>query len=114
MYAVVVGNKQVLLNLDEEVHAALSKAAAERGSSVSALLREGAELVLAEMYGGDRRRSADLKAALAQLQEVAAKLADGHVLVPKGAVPAGSWDAILNGGSVLWHFGVVRTCSFRV
>jgi plasmid stability protein len=99
MYAVVVGNKQVLLNLDEDVHAALAKAAAERGTSVSALLREGARLVLADMYGGELRRSADMKAVMAELSDVLAKLQDGHVLVPKGALPAGSWDDMMREGS---------------
>lgn len=88
--------KQVLLNLDEDVHAALAKAAAERGTSVSALLRDGAALVLADLYGGPLRRSADRKAALAELAEVLAKLSDGHVLVPKSALPAGSWDDLLH------------------
>jgi hypothetical protein len=91
-----VGTKGVLLHLDEEVHAALVKAAAERNTSVAALLREGASLVLAQLYGGELRRSADTKAILAELQDVLAKLSDGHVLVPKSALPAGSWDDLLH------------------
>ena len=90
-----MGTRPVLIHLDEELHAALKKAAAERGSNVSALLREGAELVLANLYGGDRRRSADLKAALGELQHVVEMLSDGHVLVPKASLPAGSWDDLL-------------------
>lgn len=108
-----MGTKGVLLHLDEEVHAALVKAAAERHTSVAALLREGADMVLANLYGGDRRRSADIKAAMVQLQDVISKIADGHVLVPKAAAPAGSWDTILNGGSGLCRSDVVKTCSFR-
>jgi plasmid stability protein len=94
-----VGKKGVLVNLDEEVHAALAKAAAQRGTSVTALLREGAELVLADLYGGDRRRSADIRAALAELSGVLAKLQNGHVLVPKSAAPAGSWEDLMREGS---------------
>jgi hypothetical protein len=94
-----VGTNPVLFHLDEEVHAALKKAAAERDTSVTALLRKGADLVLADLYGGDLRRSADIRAALAELSGVLAKLADGHVLVPKSALPAGSWEDLLREGS---------------
>lgn len=94
-----MGSKNVLLALDEEVHAALKKAADESGTSVTELLREGADLVLAKRYGGDRARSAALTEALATLQEVAAKLAAGHVLVPREVVSAAGFDGILLEGS---------------
>jgi hypothetical protein len=94
-----MGTKPVLIHLDEELHTALKKAAAERGTSVAALLRDGAGLVLANMYGGELRRSADMKAALAELSGVLAKLQNGHVLVSRGDLPAGSWDDLMREGS---------------
>jgi hypothetical protein len=94
-----MGTKPVLLHLDEGLHAALAKAAAERGTNVSALLREGAELVLASLYGGDRRRSADVKAGLEELSWIIRQLQDGHVLVPRDTAGPGSFDELMREGS---------------
>jgi hypothetical protein len=91
--------KEVLLRLDEADHAALAKVAAASDTSVSALLREGAAMVLAKYDAGEAASSADYRAAAAVLSEVIAKLADGHVLVPRQVAEGVSWSGILDEGS---------------
>lgn len=91
-----MGTKPVLLHLDEEVHAALKKAAAELGTSVAGLLREGAAMVLAQRYGGHRARSMAVNSALETIADVSGKLAAGYVLVPVEHVNGTSWGGILD------------------
>jgi hypothetical protein len=91
-----VGTKDVLLRLDEADHAALTKQAADSDTSVTALIREGVTLVLAKYSDGSSPSSADYRAAAATITEVIAKLADGHILVPRPQPEDATWDGILD------------------
>jgi hypothetical protein len=91
--------KEVLLRLDDADHAALAKLAAGSDMSVTGLIREGVAMVLAKYSDGHSPSSADYRAAAATLAEVMAKLADGHILVPRPQPEDATWDGILDEGS---------------
>jgi hypothetical protein len=89
-----VSTGDYLLRLGPEKLAEARKAAEGEGAALSQWLRDAVD---AKLAGGSTPRPASRDAILRELAEIAAKVADGHVLVPRGEGIPPSWDNFMDG-----------------